>query len=323
MAQPSAPAGAQGPSLGSIDSTLRGIYLVLAAVVLFASYNAIAKWLVSDYSPAQIIFFRGLFGLLPLAAFAYGAGGWPALRSQRPALQLVRAILALASNICFILAYRTMPLADAVAIGYAAPIIITALSVPLLAERVGLHRWSAVVVGFFGILVITQPGSGLFGHGALFAIMGTILYALSIIATRRLAGCDSTACTACFSTIFYVAACSLALPLVWVTPDWGDLGFFAALGLVAAFGMVLFVHAYRFAPASTLAPFDYAAIAFAALFGYLVWDEVPGLSTLAGVAIVCASGLYILRRESVTADAVAVASQGRPKRPRGPQLISK
>ena len=141
----------------------RGIACILIATLPFSIYGALTKRLAATYGPAQIIFFRGVFGFLPIAFLVYQAGGLRSLRSKHPVLQLVRGVCGLASNVCFILAYRQMPLADAFAIAYAAPIFVTVLSIPLLSERVGLHRWSAVAVGFMGVLIVTQPGSGVFG----------------------------------------------------------------------------------------------------------------------------------------------------------------
>lgn len=289
----------RGASVGYSDARGRGILLVCGSALVFTGYNAVGKWLVATYDPLQIVFFRGLFGLLPLALIAWSSGGgWATLRSRRPGLQVSRGLCGLAANACFILAYRSMPLADAVAIGYAAPIFVTALSVPLLSERVGAHRWSAVAVGFLGVLMIARPGVGVFDWGAALAVLGTLSYALTILATRRLAGSDATACTMLYSTGLYAIVCSLALPAVWVTPSRQDLALFVALGALGGLGMFLFVHGYRFAPAATLAPFDYTAMGWASLFGFAVWGDVPAWLTLAGIAVIVASSLYITHREA-------------------------
>lgn len=302
------------PSEGveSVTANDRGIACILAAVLLFSVYNAIAKWLAVDFNPLQIVFFRGLFGLLPVGLILLHDGkGVRQLVSRRPGLQLVRATTGLLSNVCFILSYRSMPLADAVAIGYAAPIFVTALSVPLLSERVGMHRWSAVVVGFLGVVLVARPGSGAFQLAALLAIAGTLAYSICIITTRRLGAVDASVCTMVHSTTFYALASALALPVVWTTPGWGELTLFALLGCVAGCGMYLFVQAYRFAPAATIAPFDYTAMAWAMLFGFLIWGEVPDWNSLAGITVIVASGLYIFRRETLAARAKAAAAAGR------------
>lgn len=278
----------------------RAIAFMLASVFLFSVFNATAKWLAAGYDPFQIVFFRGLFGLLPVALlFVHERAGPSRLISRRLDLQLLRAGTALGANICFILAYRSMPLADAVAIAYAAPIFVTILSVPLLSERVGVHRWSAVAVGFLGVLLVAQPGVGVFDPAALFAITGTLLYALMMIVTRRLGQIDPTVCTMAHSTVLYVLACGLALPFVWVTPSWADLALFLVLGFVSGAGMFCFMQAFREGEAATIAPFDYTAMAWAILFGFLIWGDVPGWITLAGICVIVMSGLYIMRRERV------------------------
>lgn len=278
----------------------RAIIYMLMSVFLFTSFNATAKWLAADFDALQIVFFRGLFGLLPVALLLLHDGGGPArLVSRRFDLQLLRAGTALGTNVCFILAYRSMPLADAVAIGYAAPIFVTVLSVPLLSERVGLHRWSAVVVGFLGVLLVAQPGVGVFDPAAIFAILGTIQYALMIIVTRRLGQIDPTVCTMAHSTILYVLACGLALPFVWITPSWMELLLFLFLGFVSGAGMFLFMQAFRHGEAATIAPFDYTAMGWAIVFGFIIWGDVPSWISLAGICVIVASGLYIMRREAV------------------------
>lgn len=292
-----------------LSGPVKGILCILTAAFLFTLFNAIAKWLADDYSPFQIMFFRGLFGLLPLVLLLAWEPGPPQLRSHRVELQLVRALLALLSTVCFIIAYRSMPLADALAIGYAAPIIVTILSLPLLAERVGIHRWGAVILGFLGVLLIIQPGVGVFDPAALWAMLGAALYALMIITTRRLGSIDTTACTMLHSNVFYIVACGAALPFIWVTPDAFDLALFVAVGLLTGAGMFFFVRAYYHSQAATIAPFDYTAMVWAILIGLLVWDDFPDALTLIGMAIVAAASLYITRREAVRARAKPVASE--------------
>ena len=290
----------------------RGIACILIATLLFSIYGALTKWLAASYGPAQIIFFRGVFGFLPIAFLVYQAGGLRSLRSKHPVLQLVRGVCGLASNVCFILAYRQMPLADAFAIAYAAPIFVTVLSIPLLSERVGLHRWSAVAVGFMGVLIVTQPGSGVFGAPALLALAGTFLYALVIIATRRLGKDESAVCTMVYSTALFTLAAALVLPFEWRTPSAVDLGLFAALGTLGGVGMFLLVQAYRLAAAALIAPFDYTAMVWAAVLGFAIWGDVPSAATLTGIAVILASGLYIAHRETVRKGRVETGGAAAP-----------
>ncbi|MDX1710730.1 MAG: DMT family transporter, partial [Rhodovibrionaceae bacterium] len=287
------------------DPQQRGIVLMAMAVFVFSIYTALTKYLAADFSPLQIQFFRGVFGLIPLLIVARLRHEPLRFCSQRPWLQVLRAVLGISSTALFVLAYRQMPLADAVTIGYAAPIFVTALSVPLLSEKVGLHRWSAVVVGFIGVLIVAQPGAGMASEGALLAISGTVLYALMILATRRLGGSDSVLTTMLYSTVLYIAITAPAMPFLWVAPNAGEFLAFAMIGMIAGLGMFLFVEAYRLAPAATVAPFDYTAMGWAALFGYVIWAEVPSPTTVLGIAVIAAAGLYIVHRERVRGSGAA------------------
>jgi drug/metabolite transporter (DMT)-like permease len=291
MAKPSA----SRPVAGHLDQPVTGVALVLLAVLVFSSYNALGKWLAATYSPWQIMFYRGLFALLPFVVYAVAARGPAVLRSRQPALQLLRGVLGFAANLCFIFAYREMALADAVAISYAAPIFIVALSLPLLAERVGPRRALAAVAGFLGVLLVSQPGGGLLSPGVLYALAGTLSYALMVIATRRLGARDDALCTVAHSSAIYAGAGLLALPQVWVSPTGIEGALLVGTGLLGGTGMYLFVQAYRRADAALLAPFDYTAMLWAAAFGYLIWGEVPAPLAVAGMAVIAGSGLYLGR----------------------------
>lgn len=274
------------------------ILCMLASMLLFSVFNATAKWLVVEYSPMQILFFRALFGFVPIIlVFACDGNGRESLVSRRIDLQIVRAVVALGSNTCFVLAYRFMPLADAVSIAYASPIFVTLLSMPLLSERVGIHRCSAALIGFFGVLLVAQPGVGIIDPAALLALAGTVLYALTILLTRKLGQIDRTVCTMVYSTTLYLLICGMALPFVWVAPDWPGLGLLVLVGLVSGTAMFLFMHAYRHSEAAIIAPFDYTAIAWAVIFGFVLWGEIPGMITALGILVITLSGLYITNRE--------------------------
>ena len=285
------------PAAGQQSRVALGIASALCAIFLFAVYNALGKWLTADYSPWQIMFFRGAVGLIPFAGYALIFKDWAALRSRQPKLQVVRAALGFSANLFFIYAYREMPLADAIAIGYAAPIFVVFLSVPLLSEKVGLWRASAAFVGFSGVLMIAQPGAGVFSSGALYALAGTLCYALLLIVTRRVGASDSALCTVLISTGLYTLAAATLMPSLWVTPSGQDLALLAAVGLVSTTAMLLFAFAFRHAEAAVLAPLDYISMLWAALFGFLVWGDIPSAWAAAGMATIAGSGLVIAARE--------------------------
>jgi len=276
-----------------------GIGFMLLSILFYGVMDALIKYQAARYPVIEVMFLRNLFALIPLAWLVRRGGGWTALRTRQPRLQVLRAIIGFVSLICFIKALSLMPLPDVVAIGFATPLFITALSVPLLSEHVGWRRWSAVLVGFAGVLIMVRPGSGLLGIAAFVALLGTLTNALSIIIIRRLSATDGNAPTVASFTLFAVLVTGAVLPFYWVTPTGTDWIMLVAMGLLGGFGQIASTHAFRLAPPVIVAPFDYANMLLATLLGYLVWGDVPGMAVLAGAVLVIASGLYIVYREAM------------------------
>ena len=276
-----------------------GIASMLLAVLLYGLMDALIKIAAGRYPVIEVVFFRSLFALIPLAFLILRSGGWRALATRQPKLQAVRAIVGFTSLVCFFDAFALLPLADVVAIGFAAPMFITALSVPLLGEQVGWRRWSAVVVGFAGVIVMVRPGSGLVELGALVALAGTLTYALSIIIIRRLSTTDSSAPTVASFTCLSVLGAGAVLPFYWVAPTPADWLLLAATGLLGGTGQIAFTRAFALAPPVIVAPFDYANMLLATALGYLIWGNVPTLAVWIGAVLVIGSGLYIVYREAL------------------------
>ena len=276
-----------------------GIGFMLLAVVLYGFMDALIKYQAARYPVVEVTFFRSLFALIPLAWLIRRRGGWRALKTRQPKLQAVRAVVGFVSLISFFEAFALMPLADVVAIGFAAPLFVTALSVPLLGEHVGWRRWSAVLVGFVGVLIMVRPGSGLIGIAAGVALLGTLTYSISIITIRRLSATDGNAPTVASFTVFAVLATGAVLPFYWVTPASADWTMLVAMGLLGGAGQIAFTQAFSLAPPVIVAPFDYANMLLATLLGYLIWGDVPTPAVLAGAVLVIGSGLYIVYREAM------------------------
>jgi drug/metabolite transporter (DMT)-like permease len=276
-----------------------GIASMMLAVLLYGVMDALIKVEAARYPVIEVVFFRSLFALVPLALLVMRDGGWSALATRQPKLQALRAVTGFISLIGFFWAFALMPLADVVAIGFAAPIFITALSVPLLGEQVGWRRWSAVLVGFAGVLIMVRPGSGIFGLGAGVALVGTLMYAISIIIIRRLSATDGNAPTVASFTCFAVVAAGIALPFYWVPPTPEDWLIFAVAGLLGGTGQIAFTRAFALAPPVVVAPFDYANMLLATALGYAIWGDVPTAPVFLGAALVIASGLYIVYREAI------------------------
>ncbi len=286
-------------SLHSADRPALGIALMLAGIAGFSVMDATIKWLTADYSIAQIVALRSWFGLPLLCLFALHRGGLGSLGTRRPMIHLGRYLLVLALSFSFFWALSQMKLVDAIAITFAAPIFITALSVPLLKEAVGLHRWVAIGVGFFGVLVMLRPGVGVFQWAALVVIGSVVVYALLMITTRAFKASESTATLMLYPQLGMALTGIVLAPFFWVTPSLGDLGLFALAGMFGSVGVMCVTHAFRLGPAAVISPFEYSALIWASLLGFFLWGELPDTITLLGAAIVIASGLYIIYRETI------------------------
>ena len=277
-----------------------GILNILAAVLAFSTVNALVKWLVATYPVGEVVFFRGLFAMVPALILLAHHGRISALRTQRLPEHVGRGFVQFLSTICIFTAFGMMPLADAVAITFSNPLFITLLSIPLLGEKVGPHRWAAVIAGFVGILVIVRPGGGVFELGAIFALLNAALGASVTTALRRMSLTEANV-----TLIFYQSftACVLGfalLPFGWVTPaSWTDLSLLVLVGLCSGAGQYFWTQGYRLAPATVAAPFSYTSMLWALLFGFWVWGEVPSIAVIFGAAIVISAGFYILWRETV------------------------
>jgi drug/metabolite transporter (DMT)-like permease len=281
------------------QNALRGIALMVLSVFLFSSMDVLIKWTSAEVETLQVIFFRNLFALVPVAWFlSRGGVGFAALRIRDPMGHLWRGLAGVGSMFCFFQALALLPLGDAVALGQSGPIFLTALSVPLLAEKVGVRRWTAVIVGFGGVIVMTRPGAGVFDPAALLAVGGALLYAVAMIMVRKLNRTESPAAIVFWFTMIALVVSALSLPFVWVTPSWPVLLGLIGIGLIGGFAQLAMTYAFRVAAVAVIAPFEYLGLVYAMTFGFLIWNEVPDAWLLAGAAIVAASGLYILHRET-------------------------
>jgi len=280
------------------DRPLAGIVMMLVGIAGFAVMDATIKWLTAEYPVPQVIALRSWFGLPILIILAMRGGGLSALRTRRPLVHIGRYLLVLLLSLSFFWALSMMKLVDAVAIAFATPIIITALSVPLLREPVGLRRWIAIGVGFCGVLIMLRPGVGVFQWAGLVAFGSAVVYALLMITTRAFKNTESTAALMLYPQLGISLTGLLMVNYFWVTPPLLDLALFALAGFFGSIGVLCLTHAFRMAPAATIAPFEYSALLWATLLGYFIWGELPDSITVLGGSIVGASGLYIIYRET-------------------------
>ena len=277
----------------------KGVAYMLAAVATLTVMDAGVKWLTDHYPVPQIGFMRYAIGILVALGFALRLGGLATLRTSRPGGHALRSVFNLGTMLTFYYALDLLPLADSIAIGYAAPLIMTALSVPLLGERVGVRRWSAVMVGFVGVVVILRPSAAGISPGALFALAAALLYALTLVTSRQLSATESSHTILFYYSLFVVVALAGVMPFVWVTPRLEDLWLIFFVGVAGSFGQFFLNQAFRYGEVSLLAPLDYSGLVWAALLGFLLWGDIPGTFVWVGAAIIVTAGIYIVRREAM------------------------
>lgn len=297
------PAGAvpaRGAATAAANMAAIGTYVVAMAVLTVM--DATIKWLSADYHTLQILAFRSLFGFIPVLAFVMVAqGGLSALATRRPGAHLLRGLVITATAFLFFFAVGRLPLADAYAIIFAAPLFLTALSGPLLGEPVGPRRWAAVLVGFVGVLVVLRPGQaggGLIDIGAAAALAGALGYALFGALTRLHSRTETNAALTVWSSLVTLALAGASLPFVWTPPAPADLALLVLTGLLGGVGSILIVRAFAMAPLAVIAPFEYTTMAWGVVLGFVLFGDLPGPWVWVGTAIVVAAGLYILYREN-------------------------
>jgi drug/metabolite transporter (DMT)-like permease len=282
------------------SAALAGIGFMLVAVFLFAFNSAAGKWLVAKYPIGEFMLVRSCFTLAFLSPFIWRAGRAAFANAPRPGLQVLRVVLGSVEVALFFWAVSYLPLADTTTFYLAGPIYVTALSVLLLRESVGWRRWSAVLIGFTGVVIALRPSSSSFTLPALIALTGSVMYALVLITTRALRATNDIV----LMTTYFIGAVAfgvVTLPFGWVAPTTYDLLFLAAIGISNIVAQFSVIRALKLASASVVVPYQYTLIVWSVVFGWLIFAELPDEYTVGGAAIIVAAGLYIFWREQVKA----------------------
>ncbi len=279
---------------------LLGISLRVAAMACMALLSALVKWCGERGVPVfEIVFFRNAFAFVPLGLYIWRTTGFEVLKTRRPLGHLARSAVGLASMVCGFSAVQHLPLTEATALQFASPLFMTALSALLLAEKVGPHRWAAVVVGFIGVMIMARPVPGQMNVvGVTLGILSAIGAAGAMVAIRQISDTERGA-----TIVFYFTLGGTVVGLVgsliggWNVPDATTLGLLVLAGLVGGVGQLFLTEALRAAPVGVVAPFDYTQLIWAGLLGLVIWGEWPHPATIVGAIVVAASGVYILHRE--------------------------
>ena len=279
-----------------MSSNLKGICLILVTLALFTSMDSVAKHLVQNYPPIQVIWARYLsqtvVSFILLSPVLYRI-----LRTKNFKLQILRSALLFTATICFFTSLKTLKLADVNAIFQVSPIFVTILSVLVLKETVGHRRWLGVAFGLIGALLIIGPGTGVFSYAVILPIISALSYAAYVISTRYLSQDESPLTSFVYTALLGSIAASILVVPSWTPIESSDLFVFSVFGLLGATGHFLLIHAYRISEASFLAPFNYIGILYGSLWGFYFFNEVPSLITILGGLIIVSSGIYIWLRE--------------------------
>jgi drug/metabolite transporter (DMT)-like permease len=297
---------------------LLGIASAMGASVFFSINDSSIKFLSGGYALHQIVLIRSMIGMAVMLAIVLPArGGLAVFRTRRLGMHLVRGGFVVTSNFCFFLGLAAMPIADAVALFFIAPLLITALSVPMLGEKVGPRRWAAVGVGLLGVIVMLRPGAGIFNPTMLLPLFAAFCYAMLHMLTRRMGATESALTLTIYVQLTFIAVCVLSglvlghgafasednlslmfLTRAWAWPALADWPILGLIGCASVAGALLITHAYRSCEAALVAPFEYISMPLAIVFGLLIFGEWPDTAAWVGIALICGAGLYTVWRET-------------------------
>ena len=291
------PAARRAPARA--DRPFKGIALILLSTTFLGVSDVTAKYLSASLPSIEIAWLRFLvFALIMVPAMVPGSPLF-AMRTSRVGLQLMRGAALLGSSLFFITGLRYLPIAEASATGFVAPLFVTALSIFFLSEKVGVRRWLATATGLLGVLIILRPGTGAFHAAAFFPIISALAWAVTLIMTRMMSGREHAITIMTYSSIAGVAILSVLVPFVWVAPSWQAVMFGILIGVASTAGQWIVVLAFRYADASVLAPFSYTQLLWVSILGFMIFGEVPDVWTVVGTAFIVGSGLYTAHRERV------------------------
>jgi drug/metabolite transporter (DMT)-like permease len=272
----------------------QGILLAVLATMAYALVDTVSKYLVRDYPVVMVVWARYTIPFLLLLAVFAPRRGRGLFRPRHPLVQVARGLLLTAGTLFIVLAVRAMPLAEAQAISFIHPVLLTLMAVIFLGEKVSRIGWWAITLGFAGVLIIVRPGGGLFTWSALLPLGLAFCYSSYQLLTRRISGVESSISSLIYALMVGAALLSIALPFVWVSPSLGSMLLFGLIGLVSGVAHFCMIKALEYAPASLLAPFAYVQLLWVTLLGMLVFDALPDTLTFIGIAVVVAGGLLVV-----------------------------
>jgi drug/metabolite transporter (DMT)-like permease len=287
-----------------MSETLKGIAIMVAGVALLTANDAVSKYLTESHPVGQVICLRQAATLLVIVPYVMAVTGWGALRVASWPGQVTRGLLFVANAALIVMALSLLPLATVITIMFASPIITAAVSLPMLAERVGPQRWLAVLAGFAGVLIVVRPGAAGFEWALLIAVAAAVANSLRDVMTRLLSRTETSIAILFWSTLIVMAAGALTAPFGWQPVTATAAAWFVLAGVFNASAHFLLIEALRLGEAAVITPVRYTSLIWATLIGYVVWRELPDAWVFAGSAVIIASGVYIVRAEARKSRAV-------------------
>ena len=277
---------------------------------MFAVSSAVSKWLVATYPVGEVLFSRAVVSLVALGLFILPGTGLAVFHTRRPGAHVMRGLSQATSQTLLVIAFSLMPLASATAINFSAPLFATLVSILLLKEGVGAARWTALAVGFVGVLLVTSPGADTFQTGAVYALANAVLFGTVTAGVRGMTATESTETLTMYQMVLLSAAFTAMLPFGFRMPTGGDALIMLLNGLANAVGQYWWTRSLHLAPTAAVAPFQYLSLVWALIIGFAVWGDVPTASLLIGSAIVVGSGIFLFWRESRRAAVATESAEG-------------
>jgi drug/metabolite transporter (DMT)-like permease len=284
--------------VGRVDDVPRGIIMMIVATVLFSAASAASKWLVAIYPVGEVLFLRSLSSLIACAVVMLPVTGLSVYATRRPRDHFARGLSQSISQLCLLLAFSLMPLAGAVAINFSAPLFAALVSIVWLKEPAGYVRGAALLIGFLGVLIVTDPGANSLSVGALFALINAVMYGTVTVAVRGMTRTESANTLVIWQLSVLAFFHSFLLIFGWRWPTPFDAAMLFGTGFINALGQWFWTKSLLLAPAPAVTPFYYLMLVWALAFGFVIWGEVPSISLLIGSAIVVATGLFLFLREA-------------------------
>ncbi len=290
-----------------VENVPRGIVYMIGATLLFALSSVVVKWQLAIYPPGEVAFFRQAFSFVFCAITILPATGLAVFRSRRRIQHVARGGLQFTAQMCMVMALSLMPLGSAMSISFSAPLFAALISVVIFGERVGIHRTAALIVGFGGVLLVTEPSGGAVEVGAMWALANAVLYASVNVTVRRMSATESAETLTMYQMVVLTILMAGLLPFGFEAPEWWDVVLLGLAGYANGLGQVWWTRSLSMAPPTAVMPYYYMSLVWAMLFGFIVWHEIPTLSVFAGAGVVMISGLYLIWREDIARKRAAQA----------------